>query len=124
MKKGYTHFRNKMNENEQYYNGLGMTPRPTPLHQQLIYRFCRNIDFLLKQKNSKLSPVPEVELGKPNTVAPDIVIFQKKNTPLFALEIEKTNGVKGTALKTKNKAFPLFTSLKEVIIYDYQKKIF
>ena len=122
-----THFRNKLNEDEQHYNGLGMSPRPTNEHQNLIMAIGDGIrkHFAEEKTDTKYQITYEVELGEPNSVAPDLVVFLKgTSTPVFALEIEKTKGISGTCKKVKTKVFPLFPTVVEVIIYNYEKGVF
>ncbi len=121
-----THYRNKINPNEQHYNGLGMSPRPTDKHQEMIGLFFDNFGYyLLKQDKLKTYKIlTESELGTPNSVAPDIVIKTKtKKQPVFIIEIETTKHIKKTIEKTII-AIKQYPTIKEALLFDYNNKIF
>ena len=119
-----THTRNKMNPKERNYNALGMSPRPVKEHQRIIKKFINGIDSLKTFDEKRFESLSETELGEPNSIAPDVVVFNlRSEKPHFLIEIERTQGIKKTIVKTQ-KALKDFPTIKEAFIYDYEKKIF
>lgn len=102
-------------------DGLGMSPRPLKQHQSAITDVVVFFQNLFKSKKKNLKALPETELGKPNSLAPDVVIIKKTTEEnVTFVEITNTKGQKIAIAKSKI-AIEEFM-LKEGFIYNYLTK--
>lgn len=102
------------------YTGVGMSPRPKWQHQRVLAHLYANTHKELWKQG--LEPLTESTITDDwDDLAPDLVIFDKQNEPLSAIEI--TTHKETQAIMSK--CYELIARFPdtEFFIYDYEAEI-
>jgi hypothetical protein len=107
--------------------GIGMSPRPTAKHQEIIKKIIINLDKIFDEKYFLILPESAVDLNNLNSKAPDIVIYKKAkniNNSKCILFIEITSHDEYKKILKKAKDLMNQYKILESFVYNYEDKEF
>lgn len=103
------------------YTGIGMAPRPTPLHQRIMLRLAIAIHNESDLDELDVLTESVVDVNNLNSPAPDVIVYDLENNsnPVFIIEITTTGECKTIRNKVE-KLLKDYPTIAEGWVYDYE----
>jgi|GEM_PF-6461785 hypothetical protein len=101
-------------------DGLGMSPRPNPKHQEAIMRIAQYLNGH-SQLCKDFFAITEAELGGPNSYAPDVLMYNRQ-TRKCHLFIEVVNSRGQSIARKKVPVAARRYNVPFALIYNYQTR--
>lgn len=107
-----------MKENNGF-QGIGMSPRPRWMHQDIIVSACYQLYGELSRQGY-IVRVDSSITDNWNDIAPDIVVFDQENYPLMIMEVTRHRELR----KNLNKCTAVLERFPEAecFVYDYERQ--